>query len=158
MTTLQILSSEHLAVTQKMESFISILGKLIVGQSLEGTPPLEDLRTFIHRAILPHFDLEEKTVFPLLLSKQDNRTLYDELMEDHRLLKEQFALFFELCHRDQVTDEFVKISTDMITNLILHARKEDRTLIPLVRRLFGMEGDEPLPHAPPIIYSKPDDR
>ncbi|MBI4596618.1 MAG: hemerythrin domain-containing protein [Candidatus Tectomicrobia bacterium] len=153
MTTLQMLSNEHLAVTQKMASFITILSKLMAGQALEAAPPLEDIRAFIRKAILPHFELEEKSVFPLLLSREDNKKLHDELMEEHRLLREQFGLFLELCQKDEVSHEFIQTSADMITNLIVHAKKEDRVLIPLIRKMFEIDNDEPLPHAPPIIYS-----
>lgn len=112
---------------------------------------LYEATAFIRKGLLPHFDVEEKAVFPLLTT-EEGKNLRGELLQEHDQLRVLFSRFMELMERRAPSQELMNLALEIDRGLIPHASKEDEVLIPLLRQLYGIKDDEPIPHAPPIGY------
>lgn len=158
MASLQELRSEHEEVLKRLEELEKEAGTFLVGQVIEGTTTLSSMVAFIEKAILPHFGIEERIIFPLLAKgTQEQRELADELVAEHLYLKECFFHYLKRVTEGKITEELLSLAHDMALRLAAHAKKEDIILIPFLRKWLQVGNGDSLPeHAPPIVFSKED--
>lgn len=151
MASIRQLQNEHDEVVRRLEALQKEMGALRVGQVAEGSTGLSSMAVFIEKAILPHFSIEERIIFPLLASgSPEAQRLREELLADHLYLKDCFFRYLMGIGGREVTEEFLNLARDMSYRLAAHAKKEDAVLIPLLRRWLQLGNGEPLPeHAPP---------
>ncbi|MBI2304947.1 MAG: hypothetical protein HYU86_09430 [Chloroflexi bacterium] len=83
------------------------------------------------------------------------KTLRDELLADHLALRDSFIAFLGLNREGIASEDFFRNCRDTMYRLLVHAKKEDIYLLPMMRKLLHVEEMEPLPeHAPPILYEE----
>ncbi|CAK8723645.1 hypothetical protein KKHLCK_13080 [Candidatus Electrothrix laxa] len=101
------------------------------------------LHQFSDEYIVQHFDFEEKEIFPLILQQgsPEEKGFIEELQNDHEQILASLAEFREIIAlydpqpptREQVKN-IIKSSEAVISQILVHARKEDKRLFPLLKR------------------------
>jgi len=79
-----------------------------------------------------HFDAEERELFPVALRFAELGRLVDELLTEHSLLRDYFALSVERSLDPAKLHDFAK-------KLSTHIRKEERELFEALQRLLSTE-------------------
>lgn len=150
------LRDEHHEVLQKTEALNRAITSLATGRIAEAMPILRDYANFINRAILPHFNLKEKVILPILVRhSKRSKDLAAMLSEEHTFLRECFERYCRLIEEDPLNPTLAELCRGMCSKLLEHAHKEDEVIIPLLRKYLGIGEDEELPgHAPTINYQE----
>lgn len=83
-TSLAELRDEHQSVLRYLRELRCAVMDLAEGQRLEAIPALWRWTSFIDNALLPHFELEEKTIPSLMAQKPGPyQSLAEELVKEH---------------------------------------------------------------------------
>ncbi|MBI2846793.1 MAG: hemerythrin domain-containing protein [Chloroflexi bacterium] len=153
---MQQLQNEHKAVFERLLALENEVGNLMLGQVLEGTNALLTMPVFIENAILPHFKIEEQTIFPILANgTPQEMELVKGLLAEHIVLRDLFYSYLMEVRKGVVTEELLTLSKHVCYQLTTHAKKEDALLIPLLRKWLNLGSGGPSPeHAPPIVFSE----
>ena len=103
----------------------------------------ERLHQFSDEYIVQHFDFEEQEIFPFIIQKgvSEEREFIEELQEDHRQILASLAGFKEIISlydpqpptKEQVK-KIIKASEAVISQILIHARKEDKKLFPTLKK------------------------
>lgn len=100
------------------------------------------LHQFSDEYIVEHFKFEEEELFPAVLHKgsSEEREFIEELLEDHKRIlvsltefKEIISLYEPRPNKEQVK-EIIRSSEALISQIIVHARKEDKRLFPALKK------------------------
>ena len=103
---------------------------------------VKTLNNFFTEIILPHFDFEERQLFPVLIGElADSRALIMILLQEHRQFREKLAqvndLYAELeanpKAQQKEKEEVAKLCGEITQGLSDHALKEDDKLFPLFK-------------------------
>lgn len=112
-----------------------------IGDSDKAGSSLKNLDSFLQRGIFPHFDFEEQKVFPVLLKSatEEEKQLIRALQEEHASILSKIERFTVLNSKyksepsRKLLEELSGAGKDIIDALILHARKEDKELFPILK-------------------------
>ncbi|CAK8720555.1 MAG: hemerythrin domain-containing protein [Candidatus Electrothrix sp. AW2] len=131
---------EHGKIIESMVFFENFL-KAITNNDVENY--LEKLHKFSDEYIVDHFRFEEQEVFPLLLEQgsAEEKKFVQELLEDHEQILASLAEFkktISSCSTKPNREEIkhiIKSSETVVSKIILHARKEDKRLFPVLKKM-----------------------
>lgn len=131
---------EHGKILESMVFFEKFL-KTITSDDAENYT--ERLHQFSDEYIVQHFNFEEQEIFPLILQKgsSEEREFIEELQDDHKQILASLAEFKEIISlydpqpptKEQVK-EIIKSSEAVISQILVHARKEDKRLFPALKK------------------------
>uniref|UniRef100_UPI004057A9C6 hemerythrin domain-containing protein n=1 Tax=Candidatus Electrothrix sp. TaxID=2170559 RepID=UPI004057A9C6 len=129
---------EHEQIVEAMAFFENFL-KTITNNDVEHY--LERLHKFTDEYIVEHFRFEEQEIFPLILQQgsSEEKAFIEELQEDHRKILDALAEFITVIssYREHPNKEevknIIKSSEIVVSQVILHARKEDKKLFPALK-------------------------
>ena len=102
----------------------------------------ERLHQFSDEYIVQHFTFEEEEIFPLILQQgsSEEKKFIKELQDDHDLIlaslvefKEIIALYAPRPNKEQVK-RIIKASEALVSQILVHARKEDKRLFPALKK------------------------
>ncbi|MCI5137751.1 MAG: hemerythrin domain-containing protein [Candidatus Electrothrix sp. AR1] len=103
----------------------------------------ERLHQFSDEYIVQHFNFEEQDIFPLIIQKgsSEERKFIAELQEDHKQILASLAKFKEIISlhdpqpptKEQVK-QIINSSEAVISQILVHARKEDKRLFPALKK------------------------
>ena len=139
MDTLTRETHEHDKILESMVFFEKFL-KTITSDDTENYSAR--LHQFSDEYIVQHFEFEEQEIFPLILQKgsPEERVFIEELQDDHEQILASLAEFKEIISlydpqpaKEQVK-KIIKSSEAVVSQIIVHARKEDKRLFPLLTR------------------------
>ena len=129
---------EHGKILESMVFFEKFL-KTITSEDAENYTV--HLHQFSDEYIVQHFKFEEQEIFPFIFQKgsSEERKFIEELQEDHKKILASLAEFKEIISlydpqpptREQVK-KIIKASEAVISQILVHARKEDKRLFPLL--------------------------
>ena len=100
------------------------------------------LHQFSDEYIVEHFKFEEEQLFPAVLHKgtSEERAFIKELQDDHERIsasltefKQIISLYEPRPNKEQVK-EIIKASEALISQILVHARKEDKRLFPALKK------------------------
>lgn len=97
---------------------------------------------FSDEYIVQHFKFEEQEIFPIILQKgsSEEKRIIKELQEDHGQILTSLAEFkgvissYNPQPNKEEVKEIIKSSEAVVSQVIVHARKEDNRLFPLLKR------------------------
>jgi hemerythrin-like domain-containing protein len=130
---------EHDQIVEAMAFFENFL-KTITSDDVDHY--LARLHQFSDEYIVEHFRFEEQEIFPLILQQgsPEERAFIRELQEDHRKILALLAEFIKVIssYRDHPNKEevknIIKSSETVVSQVIIHARKEDEKLFPALKK------------------------
>ncbi|WP_339135470.1 MAG: hemerythrin domain-containing protein [Candidatus Electrothrix sp. GW3-4] len=100
------------------------------------------LHQFTDEYIVQHFKFEEQEIFPIILQQGSpaERKFIEELQEDHKRILVALAEFKAVIspydsqpNKEQVKT-IIKSSEGLINQILVHARKEDTRLFPVLKK------------------------
>ncbi|MCI5166935.1 MAG: hemerythrin domain-containing protein [Candidatus Electrothrix sp. GM3_4] len=100
------------------------------------------LHQFSDEYIVQHFEFEEQEIFPLILQKgsSEEKEFIEELQDDHEQILAYLAEFKEIIslyeprpNKEQVK-KIIRSSEALISQILVHARKEDKRLFPALKK------------------------
>ncbi|XCN74273.1 MAG: hemerythrin domain-containing protein [Candidatus Electrothrix aestuarii] len=103
---------------------------------------LPRLYRFADEYVVQHFKFEEQELFPTILKKGSSYERYfiAELLEDHKNIltalerfKESISIYEPQPDKEQVK-KIIQASEEVISEIIAHARKEDKLLFPALKK------------------------
>ncbi len=107
---------------------------------------VKSLNKLFKETIVPHFELEEREVFPLALSREELglRGLVSELLQEHRQINEKLARLNELSSKPDFIpkasqgekDQLTAFCTEITRQLAEHAQKEDAKFYPFLKDII----------------------
>ena len=130
---------EHDKIVESIIFFEKFL-KVITSNDAENYIPR--LYRFADEYVVQHFKFEEQELFPAILRKgsSEERYFIGELLEDHKHIltslerfKESISVYEPQPNKEQVR-EIIKASETVISEIIAHARKEDKLLFPALKK------------------------
>ncbi|MDD4894941.1 MAG: hemerythrin domain-containing protein [Candidatus Omnitrophica bacterium] len=134
------LSQAHQKILEMPAMYSKILGTINFHNAAEYVKSLNKLFKDI---VLPHFDFEEKEVFPLVTPEmgQGLQVLVIALKEEHKQIMEELAQLNKLNMKLQTSpdvsqaekDKLAALCTKITRELTEHAQKEDESLFPYLR-------------------------
>jgi hemerythrin-like domain-containing protein len=111
---------------------------------------LRDVRGGLKFEIGPHFDFEERSLFPILAEAGDG-DLVELLNADHEVIREVMAPLFELIGKGQTRKleasdwhTLKRLGLELCDRLTEHAQKEEQSLLPALENLLSEEADREL--------------
>ena len=111
---------------------------------------LRDLRSGLEFEVAPHFDFEERSLFPLLADAGEG-DLVDLLNEDHKLIREVTAPLLDLLALGQTKkldasgwQSLKRLGLELCERLTDHALKEEQAMLPALESLLPEETDREL--------------
>lgn len=106
---------------------------------------VKSLNKLFKDIILPHFDFEEKEIFPVVLSKKEMglQSVISELQQEHKQITEKLSRLNELNSKLKLNraatqkekDELTALCTEITQELTNHAQKEDVELFPFLKNI-----------------------
>ncbi len=106
---------------------------------------VKSLNKLFEDIILPHFDFEEKEIFPVVLSKKEMglQSVISELQQEHKQITEKLSRLNELNSKLKLNraatqkekDELTALCTEITQELTNHAQKEDVELFPFLKNI-----------------------
>ncbi len=137
-------------LTREAHEHGKILESIVFFEKFLGTITSDDaenytvrLHQFSDEYIVQHFEFEEQELFPLILQEgsPEERAFIEELLEDHKQILASLAEFKAIISlydpqpptKEQVK-QIIKASEAVISQILVHARKEDKRLFPLLTR------------------------
>lgn len=121
------------SVYQKVLSVVNVLNI---------TEYVKTLNILFGETILPHFDAEEREVFPILISEvAGSQPIITLVMQEHAQLKEKLSQLNELNNELQANPQATQKDKDVVAGLcseitqglLEHAQLEDEELYPLLK-------------------------
>jgi iron-sulfur cluster repair protein YtfE (RIC family) len=103
---------------------------------------VKTLNNFFTETILPHFDCEEREIFPILISEvADSQPIITLVMQEHEQLREKLRQLNELNSELQANPQATQKQKDVVAGLCNeitrglteHAELEDEKLYPLLK-------------------------
>ncbi|WLE96238.1 MAG: hemerythrin domain-containing protein [Candidatus Electrothrix communis] len=131
---------EHGKILESMVFFEKFL-KTITSEDAENYTV--HLHQFSDEYIVQHFKFEEQEIFPFIFQKgsSEERKFIEELLEDHEQIlvslenfKEIISLYDSQPPTKEQVKKIIKASEAVISQILVHARKEDKRLFPLLTR------------------------
>jgi hemerythrin-like domain-containing protein len=111
---------------------------------------LRDLRSGLEFEVAPHFDFEERSLFPILADAGEG-DLVGLLNEDHRVIREVTAPLLELVGRALAMkldasgwQSLKRLGLELCERLADHALKEEQAMLPALESLLSEEADREL--------------
>jgi len=111
---------------------------------------LRDLRSGLEFEVAPHFDFEERSLFPILADAGEG-DLVDLLNEDHKVIREVTAPLLELVGRALTSkldasgwQSLKRLGLELCERLTDHAAKEEQAMLPALESLLSEEVDREL--------------
>jgi hemerythrin-like domain-containing protein len=111
---------------------------------------LRDLRSGLEFEVAPHFDFEERSLFPILAEAGEG-DLVDLLNEDHKVIREVTAPLLELAGRGLTSEldasgwqSLKRLGLELCERLTDHALKEEQAMLPALESLLSEEADREL--------------
>ncbi|MCI5125653.1 MAG: hemerythrin domain-containing protein [Candidatus Electrothrix sp. AR5] len=131
---------EHGKILESMVFFEKFL-KAITSEDAENYT--ERLHQFSDEYIVQHFKFEEQELFPVIHQKGSSgeREFIEELREDHEQILVSLAKFKEIISlydpqppTTEQVKKIIKASEAVISQILVHARKEDEKLFPALKK------------------------
>ena len=132
-------------IAQEHDEYIGVIS--LINKSLEttasGGPYIERLKEFIDEYLVAHFEFEENELFPTILKigSPEETHLIRELQIEHVQILDEITQFNNLLssggYHSKETVQIKEIhwySKKIIYMVIQHARKEDRKLLPILKK------------------------
>jgi len=134
-------------IAQEHEEYTKIMS--LIKKSLktisndEGLSLFEELKQFIDEYLVVHFEFEENEFFTtiLMIGSAEEKQVIRELQQEHVRILDKVAQFNDLFFSDGYrSKDLLKImethrcSQEVISSVIQHARKEDKELIPVLKK------------------------
>jgi hemerythrin-like domain-containing protein len=100
------------------------------------------IHKFTDEYIVQHFSFEEQEIFPLLLElgSTEEKELIKELEKEHGNILLSLAKFLKILfsygsqpNKEEVK-QIIRSSETVVSQILLHARKEDKRLFPLLKK------------------------
>jgi hemerythrin-like domain-containing protein len=111
---------------------------------------LRDLHSGLEFEVAPHFDFEERSLFPLLADAGEG-DLVGLLNEDHKVIREVTAPLLELVGRGLTKkldasgwQSLKRLGLELCERLADHALKEEQAMLPALESLLSEEVDREL--------------
>ena len=111
---------------------------------------LRDLRSGLEFEVAPHFDFEERSLFPILADAGEG-DLVGLLNEDHKVIREVTAPLLELVGRGLAGkldasgwQSMKRLGLELCERLTDHALKEEQAMLPALESLLSEEADREL--------------
>jgi hemerythrin-like domain-containing protein len=111
---------------------------------------LRDLRSGLEFEVAPHFDFEERSLFPILADAGEG-DLVGLLNEDHKVIREVTAPLLDLVGRGLTTEldasgwqSLKRLGLELCERLADHALKEEQAMLPALESLLSEEADREL--------------
>jgi hemerythrin-like domain-containing protein len=111
---------------------------------------LRDLRSGLEFEVAPHFDFEERSLFPLLTDAGEG-DLVELLNEDHRVIRDVTGPLLELVGRGLAGkldasgwQSMKRLGLELCERLTDHALKEEQAMLPALESLLSEEADREL--------------
>jgi len=140
MDPLIILSQTHKKIAETPLMYQKIMTSINFTDMVEYVKDLDELSREI---VLPHFDYEEKEIFPDLLFKgfPDLNKLIEELKEEHKQMNEKLDRIKEMSKKlrddpaatQKDKEKLSALCTEITRELVEHGQKEDEKLFPLLK-------------------------
>jgi len=132
------ISSVHKRISEMPQMYKEVLSNVNFFNPLDYT---ESLNRIFQDTILPHFEFEEKEVFPLLLARANSniQAAVLVLQNEHEQIKDKLnslnQLNSELGARPDVKEKekLLSLCNEIARELNEHALKEDTTIFPLLK-------------------------
>ena len=130
---------EHGKILEAMAFFENFL-QAITSNDMEHYS--ERLHIFADEYIVEHFKFEEQEIFPFLLAQgsAEEKIFIKELQKDHRKILVSLAEFKKIIssygsqpNKEEVK-KIIKSSEVVVSQVIIHARKEDKKLFPALKK------------------------
>ena len=111
---------------------------------------LRDLRSGLEFEVAPHFDFEERSLFPLLTDSGEG-DLVELLTEDHKLIRDVTGPLLDLVGRGLTKkldasgwQSLKRLGLELCERLTDHALKEEQAMLPALESLLSEEMDRDL--------------
>lgn len=109
---------------------------------------VKSLNKLFADTIVPHFDVEEQEIFPVVLAKEELglEMLISQLKQEHKQITEKLARLNEVNSKlrlkpaltEKEKDGLIALCTEITQGLTDHAEKEDAKFFPFLKNiLFG---------------------
>jgi iron-sulfur cluster repair protein YtfE (RIC family) len=106
----------------------------------------KNLASLYNDTVIPHFDFEEKEIFPPALAKGEAgcQTLIQSLLDEHKEMSDKFIRIKELAQKlgsdpaaaaQKEKDNLAALCNEVCRQLTEHAQKEDEQLFPYLRNI-----------------------
>lgn len=137
---LKRLIKDHEDVSEYLESLREILGFLDNREAWSKVKPIEN---FFERNLIDHFEFEEKTVFPAILSRAatpESTKLILELQREHGSILKELEEFQKIISEStipldrEMNARLNIVGRKIIDSLLLHASREDDELLPVLKK------------------------
>jgi iron-sulfur cluster repair protein YtfE (RIC family) len=142
MDTLINLSEAHKKISEMPVMYQKILTTVNFYNVVEYVKSLNKL---FRDTVLPHFDFEEKKIFPVILSKGEVgfQSLISALQQEHKEITGELAQLNELSAKlesnpnatQKEKDKLATLCSEITRELTEHAQKEDERLFPYLRNI-----------------------
>ena len=102
---------------------------------------IKELHNFLNDRIPPHFEFEEKEIFPSLMEKgmDKEKRLVQELLTEHTQIRDKLAKFDTLLSeyssppKEEETYKLSKKVNEILITILEHAQAEDKKLFPILQ-------------------------
>jgi iron-sulfur cluster repair protein YtfE (RIC family) len=128
---------DHEEVSEYLEYLKEALDFLAQKESYD---KLKAMKEFFQRNVTAHFKFEEEAIFPALLvgfATQEVIKLILELQREHgtilKELEEFYKITSEIFSGAERTEELLALGKKLLDNLLGHAKKEDKKLLPILK-------------------------
>ncbi len=132
-------SKDHVMVNESLTIFKNGL------QALSHKKPLDrlnKLNIFFQKNAVPHFDFEEKEIFPTILKigEKEDKHLIRNLQQEHITILDQFDQFndsisnLKLRIDEKEIQKLIETGKKIIKMILGHAREEDRKVFPSLEK------------------------
>ncbi|HIE27477.1 TPA: hemerythrin domain-containing protein [Candidatus Poribacteria bacterium] len=144
--TLMKLINDHEDVSEYLEVLEEILGFLHEEEAWSQVKQIEDF----FKRVISHFEFEEKTVFPGVLSEyatSETIKLILELQKEHGIILKELEEFQKIISENtipldkEMNARLNVVGRGIIDRFLTHASKEDDELLPILqknRQIFGL--------------------
>lgn len=137
---LKRLIKDHIEVSEYLENLQELMGILIEEEGWSNIKRIED---FFKRNVISHYEFEEKTIFPAILSESSTPQsikLILELQREHGIILKELEEFRKIVSEntiplDEETNKRLNVAGRTIRGSILrHTLKEDKELLPILEK------------------------
>jgi len=102
---------------------------------------IKELQNFLNDHIPPHFEFEEKEIFPILMEKgmDKEKRLVQELLTEHTQIRDKLAKFDTLLSeyssppKEEETHKLNEKVNEILRIILEHAQAEDKKLFPILQ-------------------------
>lgn len=134
---LKRLIKDHEEISEYLENLKEVLDFPPEKKTWDKIKSMED---FFQRNVTNHFKFEEEVIFPALLSgfaTQETIKLILELQREHGGILNELEKFQKITSKmsldSETSEELQAVSKKIIDNLLDHAKKEDKKLLPILK-------------------------